>query len=57
MMTINQLEKFILGYPYPTDYVELILKKYNYDIEKENKLLCKPYSKVVNAVQKELDPF
>jgi len=56
-MTINQLEKFILGYPYPTDYVELILKKYNYDIEKENKLLCKPYSKVVNAVQKELDPF
>lgn len=40
-MTKRQIEKFAVGYPYPTDYVEDILQKCNYDKEKADEVLCR----------------
>jgi hypothetical protein len=40
-----------VGYPYPTDYVENLLKKYDYDTMKVHEILCKPYNKVIKEVQ------
>lgn len=51
MMTKRQIEEFAVGYPYPTDYVEVILKKYDFDKDKANQALCKTYDEVVKEVQ------
>lgn len=50
-MTQNQVEKFAVGYPYPTDYVEILLKKYNYDVAMVHGILSSDYEKVINEVQ------
>lgn len=50
-MTKKQIEKFAIGYPYPTDYVEIILRKCNFDEEKTHLILCKDYNEVVEVVQ------
>lgn len=52
-MTHKQIEKFSVGYPYPADYVEILLKKYNYDTEKVHEILCRPYNEVIKEVQNE----
>lgn len=39
-MSKRQIEKFAVGYPYPTDYVEDILKKCNFDKFKAHNILC-----------------
>lgn len=38
-MTNNQIEKFAVGYPYPTDWVEDVLIKCNFDLDKAKKIL------------------
>lgn len=50
-MTRNQIEKFALGYPYPTDYVEIILRKCGFDKEKVHQILCGSFNDVVKMVQ------
>lgn len=40
-MTRKQIEKFALGYPVPTDWVAVLLGKYNYDKDKVHEILCK----------------
>lgn len=50
-MTKNQINKFAVGYPYPTEYVEILLKKYNYDTVKVHEILCKPSNEVIMEVQ------
>lgn len=50
-MTKMQVEKFAVGYPYPTDYVEILLKKYNYDVVMVHEILSSDYDKVINEVQ------
>ena len=52
-MTNKQIEEFSVGYPYPTNYVEILLKKYNYNIIKTHENLCKPYNEVIKKVQSE----
>ena len=39
-MTKNQIEKFAVGYPYPTDVVEEILRKSGFDKNKAHEILC-----------------
>lgn len=50
-MTKGQAEKFAVGYPYPTGYVEILLAKYGPDTVKVHKILCKPYAEVIKEVQ------
>ena len=50
-MTRKQIEKFAVGYPYPTSYIEILLQKYNYDKIKVDKILQKPYNIIVIEVQ------
>ena len=50
-MTKNQIEKFAVGYPYPTDYVETLLKKYNFDTTKVHEILCSDKAEVIKEVQ------
>ncbi len=50
-MTKRQVEKFAVGYPYPTDYVEILLAKYGPDTVKVHEILCKPYTEVIKEVQ------
>ena len=50
-MINKQIEKFAVGYPYPTDYVEILLKKYDYDTLKVHEILRKPYNEVIKEVQ------
>lgn len=33
-MTRNQVEKFAVGYPYPTDWVEMVLRHFAFDTDK-----------------------
>jgi flagellar biosynthesis protein FlhB len=40
-MTRRQIEKFALGYPVPTDWVAVLLEKYDYDKDKVHEILCK----------------
>lgn len=51
MMTKRQIEEFAVGYPYPTDYVEVILKKYDFNKDKAHEVLCKPLEEVVIEIQ------
>ncbi|MDF2615396.1 MAG: hypothetical protein K0Q47_51 [Sedimentibacter sp.] len=50
-MTRKEIEKFALGHPFPTDYVEILLKKYNYDKGIVRKILCGPSEDVIKEVQ------
>jgi len=50
-MTREQIEKFAVGYPYPTDYIEDILRKCEFDKEKAHRILCGTYKDVVKVVQ------
>lgn len=50
-MTKRQIEKFVVGYPYPTDYVETVLVKYKFDVLKAHYVLCRPHEEVVREVQ------
>lgn len=50
-MTREQIEKFASGYPYPTDYIEILLNKYGFNTVKVDLILCKPYKEVVEEVQ------
>lgn len=50
-LTNKLIEKFAVGYPYPTDYVEILLKKYDYDTTKVHEILRKPYNEVIKEVQ------
>lgn len=45
-MTKKQIEKFAVGYPYPTDYVEVLLRKYDFDTIKVHEILCRSYREV-----------
>lgn len=49
-MTRKQIEKFAISYPYPTGYVEVLLKKYNFDTV-VYKILCGSSANVVKKVQ------
>lgn len=51
-MTRNQIEKFAVGYPVPTDWVAALLHKYDYDKNKVHEILCKPNEKIREEVQK-----
>lgn len=50
-MTKSQIDKFAVGYPYPTDYIEILLRKYNFDKAKVHEILCKSKDEVVKEVQ------
>ena len=50
-MTKKQIEKFAVGYPYPTEYVEILLKKYNFNIERVNDILCGSKETVIAEIQ------
>lgn len=50
-MTKEQIEKFSIGYPYPTDYIEILLKKYNYDTVKVNNILNCSYEDIIKEVR------
>ncbi|HHX66889.1 MAG TPA: hypothetical protein GX708_02390 [Gallicola sp.] len=56
-MNNRQIEKFAIGYPYPTEYIEILLKKYNYDKIKVNEILCKPYNEVIKEIQNKSIPL
>lgn len=38
-MTKNQIEKFAVGYPYPTDWVEAVLLYFDFDTKKASDVL------------------
>lgn len=38
-MQKTEIEKFAVGYPYPTDWVEIVLIYFDYDTEKADKAL------------------
>ena len=38
--TKNQIEKFAVGYAYPTNVVENILRKSDFDKDKAHEILC-----------------
>lgn len=42
-MTKSRIEEFAVGYPYPADYVEILLKKYE--------ILCGGRNEVINEIQ------
>lgn len=50
-MTKRQIEKFAVGYPYPSEYVEILLKKYNFDKAKAHEILCKTKDEIWLEVQ------
>lgn len=50
-MNKDQIEKFAVGYPYPTDYVEFLLIKYDFNKEKVHSILIKSQREVINEVQ------
>ncbi|MGL6216983.1 MAG: hypothetical protein ACRC36_03050 [Lacrimispora sphenoides] len=53
-MTNRQIEKFAVGYLTPTDYDEILLKKYDYHtmkVQKVHEILRKPYNEVIKEVQ------
>lgn len=51
-MTRKQIEKFAVGYPYPTDYIETILGKYDFDKKKTSEALQKmSYDEIAKEIQ------
>ena len=53
-MTKEQIEEFAVGHPYPTDYVECLLIKYNYNEEKVMEILLGSSENVIREVQIEI---
>ena len=47
----QQIEEYAVGYSYPTDYIEILLRRYNYDTERVHEILLKSYNEVVEEVQ------
>lgn len=50
-MTREQIEKFAVGYPVPTDWVAALLYKYDYDKDKAHEILCKAKKEITLEVQ------
>lgn len=50
-MTREQIEKFAVGYPVPTDWVAVLLDKYNYDKNKVHEILCRSKEEIVAEIQ------
>lgn len=50
-MTREQIEKFAIGYPVPTDWVAALLYKYDYDKDKVHEILCKSKKEITLEVQ------
>ncbi len=53
-MTRRQIEKFALGYPVPTDWVAVLLEKYDYDKDKVHEILCKGKEEIVVEIRENL---
>lgn len=53
-MTREQIEKFAVGYPIPTDWVAVLLEKYNDDKNKVHEILCKSKDMIAKEVQEYL---
>ena len=53
-MTRKQVEKFATGYSVPTDWVAVLLDKYNDDINEVHEILCKNSNDIAMEVQKAL---
>lgn len=53
-MTRNQIEKFAVGYPVPTDWVAVLLEKYNYDKNKVHEILCRSKTDIASEVREDL---
>ena len=51
-MNRQQIEKFAVGYPVPTDWVAILLYKYNYDTMKVHEIMCKNQSELLEEVQR-----
>lgn len=51
-MTRDQIEKFAVGYPVPTDWVAILLDKYDDDKNKVHEILCKSKKEITLEVQK-----
>lgn len=51
-MTREQIEKFAVGYPVPTDWVAVLLDKYNDDQNKVHEILCGSKEEIATEVQK-----
>lgn len=47
----RQIKKFAIGYTYPTDYVEILLKKYSFDAERVHNILCGSRKLVISEIQ------
>lgn len=50
-MTKKQVEKFAVGYEYPTDYIEIVLEKCKFNKDEAQKILQKPYDEVIKLIQ------
>ena len=46
----NEIEKLAVGYPYPTAWVEIVVRKYDYDLEKIKEILSSN-AKVKKAIE------
>lgn len=51
-MTKSQIEEFAVGYPYSTDYIEILLISHDYNKEKVHEILIQPQIKVVEEVRR-----
>ena len=56
-MTKSQIEKFAVGYPYPTDWVEDVLKECNYDKVKADNILQSKYKTMTAVVSTRNDMY
>ena len=52
-MTRNQVEKFAAGYPYPTDWVEMVLRHFAFDTDKAKEALA-DRNRTYEIVQKQI---
>ena len=50
-MTRNQIEKFAVGYPVPTDWVAVLLEKYKYDKNRVHEILCQNIKDIAAEVR------
>lgn len=50
-MTREQIEKFAANYSVPTDWVAVLLYKYDYDKNKVHEILCKSKKEITLEVQ------
>ncbi len=51
-MTREQIEKFAVRYPVPTDWVAVLLDKYNDDINIVHEILCKSKEDIASEIQR-----